>query len=420
MQAALVDDLADGEAGEAMASEAACYAQISSDGNVTDERDDAKAKFSIMRSGASLRVVLLVLICISVWWMTALGITMAIKRTVSAGAAFPYAFAFTAMTQTLTGVFAILANLLVSAVGIFCKGRTTSGGSGQLFGTAGSARSQQRDTAVPHLSDTSETLVTQRNLSLSRWDAALLLGIGAMQGVEIGLTNKSLQYLTVAARTMLNSTAALFMMISARVWGMEPLGSLRLACGALLCLGGVAQSLDQKTAARTHTEEDMLIVGVAMQVTSIIVASQRWVLTQYVLQQPSLDTALGRLTKLELLAYVMPVTGCACLLFSLVFEDHAYAPEHLLQKEVLEQVLLVVGSLVCMLYSELVLVQTLSAVAFLVLGSVHQIPIVIAGVFLQHNHVGPMGAIGFATCVLAGLIYAWARHKEKEYISSEK
>ncbi|CAE7940724.1 unnamed protein product, partial [Symbiodinium sp. KB8] len=65
-----------------------------------------------------------------------------------------------------------------------------------------------------------------------------------------------------------------------------------------------------------------------------------------------------------------------------------------------------------MLYAELKLVSLLSAVAFNVLSTLHQIPIVLAGVILQHNTVSISSWAGFACCLIGALVYAIARYSD--------
>lgn len=75
--------------------------------------------------------------------------------------------------------------------------------------------------------------------------------------------------------------------------------------------------------------------------------------------------------------------------------------------------LVVACVLVVMLYAELHLVDYLSAVAFNVLATIHQVPIVLAGVLINHDRVGMMSACGFACCLAGAFVYASARYAEK-------
>merc|ERR1719382_981472 len=167
----------------------------------------------------------------------------------------------------------------------------------------------------------------------------------------------------------------------------------------------MAQGLGEQGAAQAPGT-----AGLLMQVVSMFLASQRWALAQFVLQCSPPGSALAQTSKLQLLARTLPLTGLVCVPLSLAFEADAYTAEHVLQRELAFRVLAVAAALAAMLYAELKLVHLLSAVAFNVLATIHQIPIVLAGVVLQHNQVPRTSAAGFATCLLGALVYAAARH----------
>ncbi|CAK9033717.1 TPT domain-containing protein [Durusdinium trenchii] len=217
--------------------------------------------------------------------------------------------------------------------------------------------------------------------------------IGTVQGFEIGLTNKALEqpglnwerleikrsqetlrYLSVAARTMISSTSVLFMMCTARLWGLERLGLLRLCSSTLMILGGVAQCESPQV-------PGVEWLGILMQLTSMLLSAQRWAMAQVVLQSPR---GLRGVSKLSLLARTLPITGAISMVLACIFEPNAM--QALLNQnqtttlQLLLRVVLVAVGLTSMLFAELNLVSLLSAVAFNVLSTLHQIPIVLAGV----------------------------------------
>jgi len=75
--------------------------------------------------------------------------------------------------------------------------------------------------------------------------------------------------------------------------------------------------------------------------------------------------------------------------------------------------------IVALTVAELEIVRATSAVAILVLGSLHQIPITIAGVFFFHETVRLLSALGFGFCLLGGLCYVKARYAEAPLFSSQ-
>lgn len=308
-----------------------------------------------------------VFVYITLWWTASILVIMVIKTTVEPQGIYPHSFAFTSLCQPTTGFLAWLVAQFVY-----------------------------------------KTRPTPPKLTRREWGTLLVLG--TIQGLEIGLTNKALQYLSVASRTMISSMGVLFMMISAWLWRLEKLGVWRLVSCAFLVAGGVFQGLDQSS--DNKADLHLYMAGVGMQLVSMLCSSQRWALAQFVMQLSPPESGLGQTAKLQLLSMTLPITGVVCLPFVLTQEPHAYQGGQLLQMELPVRTLLVAVGLTAMLYAELKLVKRLSAVAFNVLSTVHQIPIVLVGVVFQHNRVGEFSACGFAMCILGALVYAWARRVE--------
>lgn len=195
------------------------------------------------------------------------------------------------------------------------------------------------------------------------------------------------------------------MMLSAWMWSLESLGLWRALSCILLISGGVLQGCDQVAG-----HQAMHVIGVIMQLSSMLCSSQRWALFQVVLRsQP--ESGLGEMSKLQLLSRVMPITSLVCFILVLIFELDVF--KVLPPVELLANVLLISTGVIAMVYAELLLVQELSAVAFNVLAAIHQIPIVLAGVLFQHNEVGNASIWGFALCLAGAVVYAWARKVEE-------
>lgn len=301
-----------------------------------------------------------VFIFTSMWWCSAILVILQIKEVVSF--LFPFPFALTAMVQPTTAVCAFLLAKMVHA---------------------------KRAAPPP----------------LQSHEMMYVVFIGTVQGFEIGLTNKALEYLSVAGRTMISSMGVLFMMCTARLWGLEFLGLLRLCSSALMILGGLAQCEDP------HLPGDNWF-GILIQLTSMLLSAQRWAMAQVVLQSPR-GSALRGTSKLQLLARTLPITGAISMLLALIFEPGATtALQAAVAPNLLARVLMVAMGLTAMLYAELKLVSLLSAVAFNVLSTLHQIPIVLAGVVFQHNTVSQSFVAGFTCCIFGALVYALARYND--------
>eukprot|EP00439_Symbiodinium_sp_Y106_P046894 s1377_g6.t1 len=113
----------------------------------------------------------------------------------------------------------------------------------------------------------------------------------------------------------------------------------------------------------------------------------------------------------------LPITGVVCLVLALLFERQSFSSDVSVPAILGFRVVSIACGLTGMLYAELKLVSLLSAVAFNVLSTLHQIPIVLAGVILQHNTVSISSWAGFACCLIGALVYAIARYSDvHEYL----
>lgn len=300
---------------------------------------------------------------------------MLIKSTVTPGGVYPHAFAFTSMTQPTLGLFAwILGNTIFRPKDPLPK--------------------------------------------LLRREVLILLVYGILQGMEIALTNKALQILTVSERTIIGSTNVLFMMLTAWFWGLEGCGTIRvisccmLVCGSILQGVGATNGMYLGLDSMTPYDGEVHVAGISMQLASTFISTQRWALLQFILQRSPADSALGKMSRLQLLARVMPVTGLVCIPLAIIFEPDAYSMGNCFDLDFFTHLLGVCCSLIMMLSAELQLIKLVSAVAYQVLATINQIPTVLCGVLFRHDHVGSLNAYGFGCCLAGALIYGRARQSE--------
>mmetsp|Transcript_25685 Transcript_25685/g.81518 ORF Transcript_25685/g.81518 Transcript_25685/m.81518 type:complete len:240 (+) Transcript_25685:117-836(+) len=162
-----------------------------------------------VRPASSFALLLRVSVLVTCWWTAAICVTLVIKGTIKpggavlGGAGFPYPFALSGLTNSATGLLAL---------GLSCIAR-------------------------PHAAP----------LPPLGWgDIVKLAALGGVQGIEIGCTNKALEYISVATRTVVASGGVLFTMLAAWCVGLERFGGARLAAGLLLAAGTVLQGLDQQ------------------------------------------------------------------------------------------------------------------------------------------------------------------------------
>lgn len=330
---------------------------------------------------AALRTCGLVLLVL-VWWISAIFVVMVIKVTVGSRTArdeapFPFPFALTAVSNGVCGILALICSCVM--------------------------RLHQSTAAVP---------------KMRRDEILKLFCIGLIQGVEIGCNNKVLGYLSVSERTMLNSMNVLAMMGTALCWRLERLGVLRVIAVAFLTIGGALQGLSHEAKQQSSEEgaadviADAHLKGVFLLIFAMVIGTQRWALMQIVMQHSDPNSALGGMTKMKLMAFIMPVTGTVCLTLAWFSERDALNSEHLLRPELWLSVGKIGVGILALSFAELKLVHLTSALAVQVLSTVHQIPIVVAGVFFFHDKINSIGMSGFGLCLIGALFYVAARRAD--------
>jgi len=247
-----------------------------------------------------------------------------------------------------------------------------------------------------------------------RWDeVAKLASIGCIQGFEIGCNNKSLEYLSVSARTMLGSTHVVFIMVTARFWGLEQLSVTRLIAALFVVIGGVMQGLDVGER-KADAEVSAYMSGILLLGLSMLAAAHRWALVQHVTQREDTGSALNVMSKskLHLVQYTSPFIALVCLLLSLRFEKSDRAIDSVFDVPLVIGVLGCALGIVVLTVAELEIVRVTSAVALSFLGTLHNIPIVMAGMLLLNEKVRAWRLLGFVFCVFGGICYGRARHSE--------
>merc|ERR1712187_907674 len=147
--------------------------------------------------------------------------------------------------------------------------------------------------------------------------------------------------------------------------------------------------------------------------TAMAIGAQRWALIQIVVQRSPPTSALGRMSKLDFMAWVLPVAGGICFILAFMFEREAISI-HSLQNEVLYSAVPGIGaSIVLLTLSELSVVRRTSAVALQVLATLHQIPIVFVSAAVFHEQVSGLSVCAFFLCIVAAFVYAIARQRER-------
>ena len=264
------------------------------------------------------------------------------------------------------------------------------------------------------------------------------------------------------------------------------------------------------------------LFGTLVQVSAMVAASVRWILVQLIVQRAPSGSALGEMSKLQLIARILPVMSLVCLLWGFAFEEGALSTSGEVVGPLLCNVLgmavgvgnfasliiiiiissssssssssrsssssgiimisssssssssmiiiivkvTIISSIIIIIIiriiiiiiiiimfidipqvgvaaltvAELQMVKLTSAVAFQViegylhylyylgylfylglsrlsvqvLGTLHQIPLVCAGVLVYHDRISPLSVCGWGFCVLGTLVYGALRRSEAQ------
>lgn len=252
-----------------------------------------------------------------------------------------------------------------------------------------------------------DTAESEVHAPLTWDDMWKLVGVGCMQGIEIGCFNKALEFLTVSKRTMILSMNQIFVLIISACWGLERIGLCKVFAAVLLTTGASFQGLSSWS----HRLDDGLegsngfIMGNALAFGSMLVACFRWAIMQHLTQRGS--SRLVHMSKLQIVWRVSPWIALVCFLLSLVFERPGLDACHPAQ---IADVLIISLGIMLLMSAEILLVQLTSAVAFNVAAALHNIPVVLSGVFLFHDVIPPQALIGFGFCLMGALMYVFARY----------
>lgn len=311
------------------------------------------------------------------WWIAIIAVQFVVKGTVDKDTGFyPYALAFTSFAQPLTGLLAAI---------VCCF--------------------QKKEVLPPW----------------TTYEIMLTIVCGAIQGIENGVSNVALTYLTVSMKTMLSASSLLFQVITARLWGLEEVDLIRIVSGILVIIGGLFQagliSIGPNSADDAKMSPDM-VLGISMQVFGMALGAQRWAITAKSMTGLPKDCRLSKMSKFQLLAHWLPINGL--VLWPIVWASESNSPglypENLLQIKLGRNLLLFGVALLVMLFAQMKVIAACGTVSFKVLATVQPIPLVAAGVYFNGDVVSEGQLIGFAFCLVSALVFGlgpmWLQRNE--------
>jgi drug/metabolite transporter (DMT)-like permease len=232
---------------------------------------------------------------------------------------------------------------------------------------------------------------------------------------------------------------------TAIVWRIEVITPLKWIAAFMLVASGFLENLDcapgqaavldficgPHHAAKKDggKEQDDNIIGWILVFASVLVSANRWALMQRIFQHSAPDSAFRQRSKLQLMPILTIGCTATCFVLAGIFEHQAF--EEILDGAVLQKiapaVVIVSFAIMVTALSEILIVSITAATVMTILAVVHNIPIVLAGIFLNHDTVYRNQWIGFAICSAGASLYFYARslsgngnvHRESDSVDEE-
>eukprot|EP00397_Hematodinium_sp_SG-2012_P020544 GEMP01021170.1.p1 GENE.GEMP01021170.1~~GEMP01021170.1.p1 ORF type:complete len:376 (+),score=52.79 GEMP01021170.1:84-1211(+) len=219
--------------------------------------------------------------------------------------------------------------------------------------------------------------------------------VGTCQGIEYGLVNQALHDVTLSSRTMIMSTSALYTFITAQCWGLPPKFSLaRCGCMLILMAGGICEAWGSPADTQGNPLRGLLCL-----VSSLTLSAQRWAYVQRIFQQSG--SPVAEYTKLEISARVLLFAAIPCYIASAFLETRPS-----FSGEAFQMIMIASMGILIITCSELKLVHLTSSTTFVIFALLHNIPLVICGVFFFHDDVHAFQLFGFAITILGSILYS--------------
>eukprot|EP00126_Sphaerothecum_destruens_P015623 Sdes_comp9655_c0_seq1m1151 len=229
---------------------------------------------------------------------------------------------------------------------------------------------------------------------------SMILPTAVAAGLDIGLTNTSMIFISVTFITMLKSSTVVFMGIFAVVFGIEKF-RFRLFFILLMISCGICMAVYSKV------EFDLL--GVVLCVCASLLSAFRWILTQILMQKKSLKLD----HPVDLLYFVSPLMGLSLLPvaaslegFSL-FESALFfgAPSFSVTLTTFFLILFGAWLAFIMIHMEFLLVRETSSVSMSVLGICKEILTIFISVVFFHEHLSRFNFLGLLLSIFGLVLY---------------
>eukprot|EP00195_Chlamydomonas_chlamydogama_P011097 CAMPEP_0202891508 /NCGR_PEP_ID=MMETSP1392-20130828/1552_1 /ASSEMBLY_ACC=CAM_ASM_000868 /TAXON_ID=225041 /ORGANISM="Chlamydomonas chlamydogama, Strain SAG 11-48b" /LENGTH=439 /DNA_ID=CAMNT_0049575287 /DNA_START=181 /DNA_END=1500 /DNA_ORIENTATION=- len=258
--------------------------------------------------------------------------------------------------------------------------------------------------------------IVERTAQALQWKdwARSLLPNGLCTGMDIGLSNMSLVYITLSFYTMCKSTTPLYLLLFAFIWKVEK---------PTWQLGGIVTIISIGLALLVAGETQFDATGFALVMVASCLSGLRFMLTQVFLHGNHHQAALGN--TLEMVEGLTPVMSVTVLVVSLAVEKlwvvlPASPYFHGLSHVCITLGLMFLGALLAflMVWAEYQVIQETSALTFMVAGTCKEVVAVLAAVLIFHDEFIAINAVGLVV-VLAGVgLFNWYKYQKMKQTPS--
>ncbi|KAL6768099.1 hypothetical protein ACKKBF_B37790 [Auxenochlorella protothecoides x Auxenochlorella symbiontica] len=250
---------------------------------------------------------------------------------------------------------------------------------------------------------------SDEKMAWPRWWRAVFPN-GVATGLDIGLSNYSLVFISLSFYVMCKSTVPLFLLAFAIMWRIEkPSWDLAgvvcvISIGLMLLVAG---------------EVDFHLVGFLLVMTASALAGLRWTITQ-VLLQGSNATGHGALGgPVEVILHLTPVMSATLGVVSLAHEQlwntlpsspYFAGWGHCL----LTAGIVATGAVIAflMVWAEFALIGHTSALTFMVAGTFKEVVTVAAAVLFLGERFTPVNAAGLVVLIIGVTLFNWQKYRK--------
>ncbi|KAJ2660095.1 hypothetical protein IWW48_003147 [Coemansia sp. RSA 1200] len=239
----------------------------------------------------------------------------------------------------------------------------------------------------------------------STWDVYLVRAVpcGVASALDIGLSNISLQTITLTFYTMCKSSTLGFVLLFAVLFGLERMRLVLVAIIAVISVGVVLMAAG---------EVGFALGGFLEALGSSAMGGLRWSLTQILLSQPrfGMDNPVATMSKLT------PIIGCTTFLFSLILErPFSEIPANKNMESAHASVLLVLvmalGGVLAfaMVLAEFCLIQRTSVLTLSIAGMLREVAMVGVAHLVFGDSMTPVNAAGLLVALAGIAMYNWLK-----------